>query len=170
MTKVLHAAVTPLAMPLIMVLCVFGFATRSSAYYYYVDFATHSAPYNPLLEKFDVTALPNNTVSFFVADSGPSATYPGDSFQAVVSELRTAADVWNQVPTSNLRLAYGGLFVAGTVSSTPSIEVVFSDDIPPGLLAYSGPQIKNPVTSSPNGNFVPIQLSMMMLPLDLSQS
>jgi hypothetical protein len=166
MTKLLRIAFTPL----MIVLCVFGFATRSSAYYYYVNFATHSAPYNPLLEMFDVTALPNNTVSFFVSDSGPSATYPGDSFQAVVSELRTAADVWNQVPTSNIRLAYGGLFVAGTTSSTPSIEVVFSDDIPPGLLAFSGPQVKNPVTSSPNGNFVPIQLSMMMLPLDLSQS
>jgi hypothetical protein len=162
MSKLLRACIA--------IVCLVGFATNSSAYYYYVNFPSHSAPFNPIVDKFDLTALPNNTVSFFVSDSGPSATYPGDSFQAIVSELRTAADAWNQVSTSNIRLAYGGLFVAGTVSSTPSIDVEFSTDIPPGLLAYSGPQVKNPVTASPNGNFVPIQLSMMLLPLDLSQS
>jgi hypothetical protein len=162
MSKLLRACIA--------IVCLAGFATNSSAYYYYVNFPSHSAPFNPIVDKFDLTALPNNTVSFFVSDSGPSATYPGDSFQAIVSELRTAADAWNQVSTSNIRLAYGGLFVAGTVSSTPSIDVEFSTDIPPGLLAYSGPQVKNPVTASPNGNFVPIQLSMMLLPLDLSQS
>src|SRR5450755_4141610 len=161
MTKVLRAFVA--------VLCVLGFASKSSAYYYYVHFPSHSAPFNLMVEKFDLTALPNKTVSVFISDAGPSATYSGDSFQAIVSEIRSAADVWNQVSTSSLRLAYGGLYVSGTVSSTPSIDVEFSDDIPPGLLAYSGPQVKNPVTSAP-GSFVPIQLSRMLLPRDLSQS
>ncbi len=158
--------------PLIAAVCLFSFASTSSAYYYYVHFPSHSGPFQPIVEKFDLTALPNNTVSFFISDSGPSATYPGDSFPAIVSEIRTAADAWNQVATSALRVAYGGLFVAGTTESAPGIDVEFSTDIPPGLLALSGPQVKAAITNDggSTGNFVPIERSRLLLPLDLSQS
>jgi len=161
---------TGLIRSLAALVCLVGFASTGSAYYYYVHFPSHSAPFNPIVEKFDLSALPNNTVSFFVSDSGPSATFPGDSFPAIVSEIRSAADVWNQVGTSNLRVAFGGLFVAGTVESVPGIDIEFSADIPPGLLALSGPQVKGTVTTGPNGSFVPIQRSRLLLPLDLSQS
>ena len=154
----------------ISAICLLSFASTSSAYYYYVHFPSHSRPFQPIVEKFDLTALPNKTVRFFVSDSGPSATYPGDSFPAVVSEIRSAADAWNQVATSDLRVAYGGLFVAGTAETAPGIDVEFSTDIPPGLLAYSGPQVKAGIANGSNESFIPIQRSKLLLPLDLSQS
>ena len=152
------------------IVCLFAIASNSSAYYYYVHFPTRSSPFIPIVEKFDLNALPNKTLSFFISDAGPSATYSGDSFSAVVSEIRAAADVWNQVTTSDLRLTYGGLFVSGTVESAPGIDVEFSDDIPPGLLALGGPQVKNAATNGPGGSFMPIQRSRLLLPRDLSQS
>src|SRR5579872_6851564 len=73
-----------------------------SAYYYYY-FAGAPAHY-------DLSALVNNTIPFYISNQGPAALTSGDSYQAVVSELRAAANVWNGVGSSAVRLAYGGLF------------------------------------------------------------
>ena len=84
-------------------------SSSASAYYFFVHFSARSAPYNVIPEKFDVNALRNKTVYFFVADGGPSQSAPSDSFASLVSELRLAAKVWNDVDSSDLRLAFGGL-------------------------------------------------------------
>ena len=145
-------------------------ATTSSAYYYYVHYNTTTGTYTPILEKFDLTALNNNTVPFFISDRGPSTLASGDSFQAIVSEIRSAAAIWNNVSTSNLRLGYGGLYTIGATESAPEIHIDFSDDIPPGLLALSGPETEGAVQTGPDGlQFIPITRSRMLLRSDLSQ-
>ncbi|HTR35564.1 MAG TPA: matrixin family metalloprotease [Bryobacteraceae bacterium] len=147
-------------------------AGSSSAYYYYTYFNSSTSPYTPIPARFDVSSLPNNTVRFFVSDQGPTALAPGDSFQALISEIRAAAGKWSGVSTSSLRLGYGGLYSAGTTESAPGIRIEFSDDIPPGLLALSAPQSFGNLVPGPNGSggFIPVVLSVMQLPKDLSQS
>jgi len=138
-----------------------------SAYYFYVHYNTRTGPFNnPIYEKFDVNALLGGTVRFFISDQAPVMA-PGDSFQAIVSEIRSAAEVWNGVGSSGIRLAYGGLFTAGTNESAPGIDVEFSDNIPPGLLAMAGPGSTG--SAGPGGTFVPITRSKLYLPRDLSQ-
>ena len=150
-----------------------GLAGSGSAYYFYVHFPSRTGPFTPILEKFDLNSLPNKTVTFFVSDRGPSQLYPGDTYAALVSEIRSAAKVWNDVPTSDVRLAYGGLFTSGTQESAPGIDVEFSDDVPPGLLALGGPRVPGGatgnVTFGPNGPFVPILRSKLLLHRDMSQ-
>jgi hypothetical protein len=144
-------------------------AGPGSAYYYYIYYNSRSSPYNPIPAKFDVNSLPNKTVRFFISDQGPALLSPADSFTAIVSEVRSAAEVWNGVTSSDLRLAYGGLFTAGTTESAPGIDVAFSDDIPPGLLALGGPEYFGSLTTGPNGSFIPITRSLLRLHSDMSQ-
>ncbi len=132
-----------------------------SAYYYYY-FAGAPA-------RFDLNALVNNTIPFYISNQGPAALTSGDSFQAVVSEIRSAANVWNGVGSSAVRLSYGGLFSLGRIDNSPSIDVQFSDDVPPGLLAVGFPEsFAAPATGS-NGPFVPITRSFLLLPSDMTK-
>jgi Matrixin/IPT/TIG domain len=144
-------------------------ANTGSAYYYYTYFASSAPPYTPIVAAFNLSSLVNNTVPYFIAGAGPSATYQGDSFQAIISQINAAANVWNGVGTSSIRLAFGGLYSAGTTQSAPGIQIQFSDDIPPGLLALSAPTVFDyTLVNGPNGTFIPVVLSVMELPSDLS--
>lgn len=149
----------------------FGLATSGSAYYYYVFYNTANGPFNqPIVEKFDLNALVNNTVPFFIQDSGPAVMAPGDSFQAIIGEIRGAASVWDRVATSKIRLAYSGLFAAGSASeSSPGIDIEFSDEIPPGLIAIGGPEVTANMGYSDGSLIVPIVRSRIFLPRDLTQ-
>jgi Matrixin len=142
--------------------------STGSAYYYYTYFNSTAPPYTAIVARFDLNTLSNNTVPFFVSSAGPSGMYPGDTLTAIVSQMQSAANVWNGVSTSNIRLAYGGFYSPGTAESAPGIQVEFSDDIPPGLLALSIPTVVGNLATDANGTFVPIYLSLMELPNDLS--
>jgi hypothetical protein len=146
----------------------FLLANSGSAYYYYTYFNSSSAPYIPIPCQFDLTALTNNTVPFFISGAGPSSMYAGDSMPAIISQISAAANVWNAVGTSSIRLAFGGLYSAGTTQSAPGIQIEFSDDIPPGLLAVSAPQTFGNLTAGPSGTFIPVTLSLMELPSSLN--
>jgi Matrixin/IPT/TIG domain len=148
----------------------FLLAGTSSAYYYYVYFNSSAAPYTPILAKFDLSSVPNNTVPFFVSATGPSAMYTGDTFPGIISQIRAAADVWNGVSTSSIRLGYGGLYNDGTTQTAAGIQIEFSDDIPPGLLALSAPQSFGNLATDAQGTYIPVYLSIMELPKDLSQT
>ncbi len=150
-----------------LVLSLFCLAATGSAYYYDVSYNTRSGPFNPIVEKFDLNTLNNKTVPFFVSDQGPVGMVPGDTYQGIVSEIRAAAEVWNSVATSQLRLAYGGLFTTGTAESAPGIDVVFSDDIPPGLVALGAPTRTAGYGFDANGNtFIPVVRSTLVLHRD----
>jgi hypothetical protein len=146
----------------------FLFANSGLAYYYYVYFNSSAPPYTAIPCRFDLATLQNNTVPFFVSGSGPSVLFPGDTLPAVVSQISAAAGVWNGVATSNIRLSYGGFFSAGTTQSAPGIQIEFSDDIPPGLLALSAPTMFGNIATDSNGTFIPVTLSVMELPSDLT--
>ena len=81
----------------------FLLANTGSAYYYYTYFNSVGAPYTPIVARFDLNTLSNNTVPFFVSSTGPSAMYPGDSFTALISQMSAAANVWNSISSSSLR-------------------------------------------------------------------
>ncbi len=143
-------------------------ASLAPAYYHFTRFQTRSAPFTPVYDRFDLSALPNKTVSFFVSEQGPTQLAPGDSFPALLSQLRAAARVWNSVETSELRVAFGGIHTPGAVMNTPWIEVEFTDELPPGVLAQGGPVARlDPVFSS-TGTFAPIAKSLLRLPRNLS--
>ena len=141
----------------------------AQAYYHYVyyqsRFAPFNAPSNPIIRaQFNLAALPNNTVTFYVNDSGPSIYYPNDSFGSVLGEIKQALAVWNSVSSSNLRVAFGGLESQSQApQNTPGADIVF-DDLP-GLLGMGTPNL--PVTpvvlNGPNGPFVPISRSTVIL-------
>jgi hypothetical protein len=115
--------------------------TPSAAYYHYVHYLNSSPPYQAVFEKFDLTALPDKTVTFFVSTSGPISYTPNDSFPSVLEQIRNATQVWNAVASSDLRVAFGGLQAAGTNQSVPTGEVIFDPELPPGLLALAGHQV-----------------------------
>lgn len=141
-------------------------ASPGWAYYFFVHYAGRSAPFFPMPEKFDLNSLQNNTVYFYIADSGPSGTATNDGFPAIVSEIRSAAQAWNTIKTSAIRLAYGGLYRAGSGEINSGITVEFSDDVPPGVIARGAPIT---FSGGPNGQFVPIQSSTILIQRDLSQ-
>jgi hypothetical protein len=145
--------------------------SSASAYYHYVFYNTATGPFNqPIVEKFSLESLNNNTVPFFISDTGPSVMAPGDSFQAIIGEIRAAAAVWNNVSTSSLRLAYGGLFTAGSASeSAPGIDVEFSADIPPGLVGLGAPVVTGNMGYGDGSLIVPVVRSVVYLPTDLTQ-
>ena len=151
----------------LLALLIFG-AALAPAYYHFTRFQTRGGPYVPVFDRFDVTALPNKTVSFFVSEQGPAQLAPGDSFPALLSQLRSAARVWNAVDSSDLRVNFGGIHTPGTVMNTPWIEVEFTDELPPGVLAQGGPIARLDPVGSPAGTFTPIAKSLLRLPRDLS--
>jgi uncharacterized protein (TIGR03437 family) len=113
--------------------------TPAEAYYHYVHYF-QNAPYTPVQEKFNLATLPNNTVTFFVSDSGPAVLAPNDNFGSILGEVKTALSAWNSVSSSNLRVAFGGTETAGQISNTPGGNVVFID-LPPGLLGQGAPTV-----------------------------
>lgn len=109
-------------------------AIPASAYYHFVYYlSSGTAP-----AKFDLNALPDSTVWFFVSEAGPTSYSANDSFSSVISQIRQAVQVWNGVNTSSLRVAFGGMENANTQQNTPAADVIF-EDLPPGLLGYGGP-------------------------------
>jgi uncharacterized protein (TIGR03437 family) len=142
-------------------------STYGFGYYHFVHYLNSSGPYRQVPERFDLNALPERTVQYVISDQGPTSFAPGDSFTALISQIRLAAQSWNQVATSELRLTFGGMSTPGATHNTPVVEVLF-DDIPPGLLAYGGPTVRAE-PSSTGDQFVPILRSTLVLPRDLAQ-
>jgi uncharacterized protein (TIGR03437 family) len=144
-------------------------ATPSGAYYHYVHYLTGKAPYVPVPEAFDLAALPNKTITFFVSDTGAGTYAPNDSFGSVLSQVKQAAAVWNSVASSDLRVAFGGLetYSAAQVSATPGCDVIFTE-LPPGLLGLGAPTVASTATvaTGQNGQFFPISRGVVQLTND----
>jgi uncharacterized protein (TIGR03437 family) len=141
--------------------------TPAEAYYHYIHFLTLTGPFTALYEKFDLTALPNKTVAVYVTDVAPS-TSGTDSFNSVLSQVKEAAAQWNAVGASDLRVAFSGLEAANQASNTPGIDVVFTGDLAPGILAETGVTIVSGAVTGAGGNkFFPIAQSTMMMSVDV---
>ncbi len=149
---------------LALAVCVLAAATVSPAYYHFIRYNTRTGPFVPIYEKFDLTALPNKAVTYFIAAQGQVQFNSNDTYTGVISQVRAAAKAWNDVSNSDLRVRYGGTITPGTPDSAPSIEIVF-DEVPPGLIAWGVPT----VLQDYNGTFVPIVKSVVTVRNDLSQ-
>lgn len=136
----------------------------ASAYYHFTRFNSRLTPLRPVVEKFDLNVLPNRTLPWFVGDLSGLQLAPGDSLASLVSQIRAAARVWNDVESSDLRLAFGGFSGGATApGAAPSLDVLFAE-VPPGLVAMGGPTVR----AEFNGDFVPIVKSVVMIQPDLS--
>ncbi len=144
--------------------------SSAGAYYHFVHYTSKTAPYNPVPERFDLTALPNQTVTILVSTTGPQKLAQNDGFPSILNQIRLAAQAWNGVATSTLRVSFGGLYVDGTQEATAGAEVVFDDEIPPGLLGYTVPLVVNTMVTQPAGSFFPISESIIHLHSDLTNT
>ncbi len=147
---------------ILSLLLALSLATPAAAYYHYVHFLGTNS-YVPIYEKFDLTALLENTVSVHVSDAAPQTT-GSDSFASVLSQVKQAAAVWNSVSVSSLRVAFGGLEAQGQPpGNTPGIEVEFAP-LPPGILAEAAPTVAlDPVVTEQGDTFFPISGSIVFL-------
>src|SRR5713101_1407818 len=144
--------------------------SSAGAYTHYLHYTSKTAPYLPVPEKLDLAALPNKTVSFFVSDAGPKQFLQYDSLPSVLTQVRQAARAWDGVATSDLRVSFGGLYADGTEGVTPGGEVVFDDEVPPGLLAITTHTAANDMVTRPDGSFFPITRSIIHFRSDLTQA
>jgi len=142
-------------------------ATSNYGYYHFVRYASRNAPFNAIPVKFDLNALPDKTVTYHINETGPANFAATDSFALLITQIRSAARVWNDVETSELRLRFGGLSQkdAITAAATPSIEVDFQD-LPPGVRGMGGPTTTGEIAG---GQFVPILRSVVVLPRDFAE-
>jgi len=141
-----------------------------SAYYYYVFFASGTGPYAPLPAHFDLNAIKDNTVQYLISDQPPSALMPGDNLTAIYSQIRQAAEAWNGVASSSLRLHFGGTRNMATPQTVAGIDVVFDDNMPPGIVAQTTVTFPSDLTflSAKGTTFVPILRSKLQLRKDLT--
>ena len=160
-------AITRLA---VLAALLFSLSSVSSAYYYWIYFPGRTGPFQAYPAKFDLTMLTDKTVSYFISDQPPSKLMDGDNYDALVSQIRLAAETWNGVKSSDIRLRFGGFETFGaTPQATPGIDVVFDDNMPPGLLAQTFPSTPKDVGDLTKGpGFVPILRSKLELRSDLT--
>jgi len=145
---------------------VLALALPAHAYYQYVHFNGRNFA-APIYEKYDLSALPFKTVTFFVSDQTLAAYGPNDSFGSVVTQVKQAAATWNGVATSDLRVAFGGLESPSQLISpiTPGGDVTFVD-LPPGVIGLGAPLVPQAPVTSAAGMFFPIVRSTVMLSRD----
>jgi hypothetical protein len=146
-------------------------AVSAQAAYHYIHYPSRTN-FTPIYEKFNLAALPNNTVTFFVADQAPNF-YPNNEFGSVLSQIRRAAAAWNSVAVSDLRVAFGGLqsFTDNPTatrpgsallnSATPGGDILFVDT--PGVLGMGAPTISTVPVQGSSGAFYPIVRGLVMI-------
>lgn len=144
--------------------------SSAGAYYHFVHYTNTTSPYNPVFERFDLNALPNQTVTVQVSTTGPTKLNPMDGMPSILNQIRLAAQAWNGVSTSALRVSFGGFYADGTPEATPGAEVVFDNEVPPGLLGYTVPLVVNQMQTEQNVSFFPIAQSIIHLHSDLTNT
>lgn len=141
----------------------------ASASTHFVKYSNALGYQKPIYEKFDLNALVNKTVPFFIVSDGLTKVADGDNQTALMSQIIAAGRVWNDVPTSELRLAFGGYApaAASAPQSAPGIDIVF-DEVAPGIISYAGPTIKAETTSNATETFTPILRSQIIFRKDVN--
>jgi hypothetical protein len=152
--------------------------TPAQAYYHYTYYFNGNVS-NPIRARFSLGG--SNTVTFFVNDAGPANYASGDTFGSLLAEVQQAIAAWNQVSTSQLKLAFGGLedyeiLPNGTTvpqpENTPGADITFTD-LPPGLLGYASPNLPatpGTLQTDANGQYIPIVRSTVVLTNNTGQA
>ncbi len=140
----------------------------ASAYFHFLRYLNRAGT-QAAVHKYDLNTLPNKTLSFYISEQGMPVLAANDSFAGVVSQIRSAARVWSDVETSDLRLQFGGFAAAGASQAGPGIDVIFTDDLPPGMWAQGGITSVGDQVNAAAGAFVPIMRSVMLIRRNLSE-
>jgi len=146
-------------------------STVASAYHHWMFLTSSGAPPIAVPARFDLSLVRSNTVQYFIAGSGPAILTPGDTPTAVHSEVQQAAAVWNSVSSSALRVGFGGIVPVGApIQAGPRIDVIFDDEIPPGILAQTTPSFPADLSflTAEGTSFVPLMRSRIQLRNDLT--
>lgn len=145
-------------------------AAAAPAHYHWVRYGSRQGVSQPVYDQYDLSALPDgSTLPFFINEPGALQLAPNDSETALISQIRAAAMAWNAVATSELKLAFGGMRNASSPAmNSPWIEVEFSDELAPGIIALGGPTGRLETVTGPNGSFTPIVKSLLRLPRNLA--
>ena len=93
---------------LVLTAALAAMSPMASAYYYWMFYASGTGPFTPLAAHYDLNAIKDNTVQYFISDQPPGPLMPGDNLTAIYSEIRQAAPVWDGVGSSALRLKFLG--------------------------------------------------------------
>jgi hypothetical protein len=150
-------------------LCILILALTAAANYQFVRYSARFG-WQPIYEKFDLNALPNKTVPFFIVPDGLQAT-SGDNNAALFSQILLAAKTWNDVQTSELRVAFGGFAsnpsnLAPSLQGAPGIDVVF-EEVPPGVISMAGPTVRADANLNSDQPFTPIRRSQVIFRRDV---
>jgi uncharacterized protein (TIGR03437 family) len=133
-------------------------AASAPAYYHYVHFADAPDGKVRRVEKFDLAALTDRRIFFYVSREQLPVLAVNDSFDGVLSQVRQALSVWDAVPTSELRVGFGGVVDGVLPGNSPAGQIVFAE-LPPGVIGMGGPV----VTGDAAGGFIPIVRSQVVL-------
>lgn len=136
------------------------------AHYPFLRYLNDSSPYQPAPAKFDLEAMADAVVPYYVVRPLPTLP-PGQTIPSLVAQIRQAAEVWNSVRTSRLRLRFGGIIDAPAGEWPSGIYVQFAEL--EGVLARGGPVTLDTVVQHGEDRFYPIQTSLIELPADLQQ-
>lgn len=109
-------------------------ALAAPAYYHFVHFQDGVRQ----VERFDLDSLVDSRVFFYASTARQPRLSVNDSVPAVLSQIRQALSVWDSIPTSALRVGFGGVIQGELPGSTPAGEIVFAE-LPPGVLGLGGP-------------------------------
>ena len=144
-------------------------ASIASANYHFVHYAGQGAPYTPIFERFAIEDQPAGVVQYFIQPPPSTLQFSaGDTFPALVSQIRAAADVWNSVATSKFRFQFGGMATPNVVMNAPAVMVSFDDELPPGIIAMGGPITRGGLATADDGQlFVPIIQSSLAIGTDM---
>jgi hypothetical protein len=94
-------------------------ATPASGYYHFLHFRQTESGLVGVPERFDRAALVDGTVYFYVSSHQRPRLQANDSFDGLVSQVRQALATWDAVPTSSLRVGFGGVLDGPLEGSTP---------------------------------------------------
>jgi hypothetical protein len=148
----------------------FVLAAAASASYHWVRYPSRNGVSQPIYDRYDLASLPDgHTLPFFINEPGALQLAANDSATALLSQIKAAALVWNTVETADIKLSFGGMRTASSPSmNSPWIEVEFSDELAPGIVALGGPTGRVEAVTGPNGTYTPIVKSLLRLPRNLT--
>jgi len=140
-------------------------APPASGYYHFLHFRQSESGLRGVPERFDRAALVDDTVYFYVSSQQRPRLQANDSFDGLVSQVRQALATWDAVPTSSLRVGFGGVLDGPLEGSTPAAEIVF-EELPPGVLGFGGSKVRGEARE----DFVPILRSQVVVSDNLADS
>lgn len=133
-------------------------AAPANGYYHFLHFRQTENGLRGIPERFDRAALVDDTVYFYVSSQQRPRLQANDSFEGLVSQVRQALATWDAVPTSSLRVGFGGVLDGPLEGATPAAEIVF-EELPPGVLGFGGSKLWGEARE----DFVPILRSQVVV-------